>query len=122
MVIYQVTWKRDDTLAKGTTKGRPRSGFDSFCFSVLCRSSKDATACLEYLFPHHFGFHCGFSVEDGCVTLKRSKVDSRGFEFQWVMLDKMKKPLLVSDLYNDRIDVPNFRYPSVPVSERPLIR
>lgn len=121
MVVYSVTWKRDEELSKGTFKGRPKNGTSSFSFSVLCRTSKDAVACLEVLFPHHFGFNSGIKIEDGSVTLKRQKLDSRGFEFQWMMMDKMKFPILMSDVYNDRLEVPKFHYPTIPVSSRSLV-
>lgn len=94
MIVYTVMWKIDEELIKG--KGRVPHGEYSFCFNVLCRSSKDAVACLEYLFPIKFS-GSKFSLCDGVVSFKRMKVDSRGFEIQYLLMDGMKKPLYLRD-------------------------
>ena len=110
MVVYCVSWKRDDILAKGTSKGRPKDGSYFFTFTVLCNSSKEATACLEFLFPLHFGSNCGFTIEDGVVSLSRIKLDSRKFFFTYIFMDSMKRPLDVSDLTSGFLDIPRTHY------------
>lgn len=94
MLIYSVTWKADDELIKG--KGRIKSSEYLFSFTVLCRNSKDATSCLEYLFE--LNYNGKFSLCDGVVTLKRCKLDSRNFTFQYLLMDGMKKPLFMRDV------------------------
>lgn len=96
MVIYSVRWVLDTTLAKG--KGRAKSGEFYTAFSVLCRSNKDAIRCLHYHFAKTYPSDAfKFSLDDGEVTLKRSIVDSRHFDFRYLMLEEMKEPI---DMFN----------------------
>ena len=76
MLVYFVQWRADDELTKG--KGRITQNEWQYCFSVLCRNSKDATFCMEYLFQHDF--KTKFSISDGEITLRRQKIDSRNFD------------------------------------------
>lgn len=105
MLVYSVTWEADSELTKG--KGRIKHGEYNFHFNVLCRNSKDATACLEYLFPIKYSGK--FALCDGEVTLRRHKLDSRGFEIQYLLMDGMHKPLCLInarefiDLYNNTL-------------------
>ena len=93
MIVYSVTWLADSELTKG--KGRITHKDFLFSFNVLCRNSKDASACLEYLFELKYSGK--FSLCDGVVTLKRQKIDSRGFDIQYLLMDGMKKPLYLRD-------------------------
>lgn len=102
MLVYTVTWKADRELTQG--KGRVTRNDFLFCFNVLCRNSKDATSCLEYLFP--LKYPGKFSLCDGEVTIRRHKIDSRGFEIQYLLMDGMKKPLYLSNV-RDSIDLYN---------------
>lgn len=94
MIVYSVTWIADSELTKG--KGRIKNNEFIFSFTVLCRNSKDATACLEYLFD--VNYNGKFSLCDGVVTIRRYKIDSRNFTFQYLLMDGMKKPLYMSDV------------------------
>ena len=93
MLIYSVDWIADPELTKG--KGRIKDEDYRFFFTVLCRNSKDATSCLEYLFD--LNYRGKFSLCDGVVTIKRRKIDSRCFEVQYLQMDGMKKPLYLRD-------------------------
>lgn len=93
MIVYSVTWKADPELTKG--KGRITHSEYIFGFNVLCRNSKDASACLEYLFEVKYSGK--FSLCDGVVTMRRMKIDSRGFDIQYLLMDGMKKPLYLRD-------------------------
>lgn len=93
MLVYSVRWTADDDLCKG--KGRITRKDDLFCFTVLCRNSRDAAACLEYLFD--IAYKGKFSLSDGQITIRRQKLDSRGFDVHFMLMDGMKKPLYLSD-------------------------
>ena len=115
MVVYSVSWKRDDDLAKGTSKGRPLKKQYDLHFTVLCNNSKEAAACLEFIFPLHFGYHCGFTIEDGVVSMSRTKLDSRKFFFGYIFMDSMKRPLDVSDLTSGYLEIPRTHYYKKPL-------
>lgn len=93
MLVYSVRWVVEPALTKG--KGRITNKDWFFGFTVLCRNSKDASACLEYLFE--LNYKGKFSLCDGVVTLTRQKIDSRNFDVQYLLMDGMKKPLYLSD-------------------------
>lgn len=98
MVVYSVSWLRDNVLSKGTTKGRPKDKDSYFNFTVMCRNSKDAVACLDYLFYKDFQCNTGISIEDGVVTLKRMTLDSRNFHCQYLFMDGIRLPISLTDL------------------------
>lgn len=99
MLVYSVHWVADSELTKG--KGRITLKDHDFYFTVLCRCSRDATACLEFLFP--LKYQGKFSLCDGVVTIKRYKLDNRNFEIQYMLMDGMKKPLYLRNC-KDAID------------------
>ena len=98
MLIYNVTWTIDKSLSKG--KGKVTSRETYFSFSVLCNSSKDANACLEWYFYHVFfddnKHH--LTLDDGTIHMSRSTVDSRGFYPNYLFIDNMRMPLSLSDI------------------------
>ena len=94
MLVYLVQWKADSELTKG--KGRITSKDFMYVFTVLCRNSHDATACLEYLFNKEY--YGKFSLSDGEITLRRMKLDSRSFEIQYLFMDGIKKPISFRNL------------------------
>lgn len=96
MVVYFVSWEVDKDLIKGTGKV-PKDSYITF-FSVLCRNSRDAVKCLEYHFANEFLNPKDYSLEDGTTTLKRRKIDSRGFDCKYLLMDGMKEPLILSDV------------------------
>lgn len=96
MVIYSVRWALDKALIKGL--GRAKSGDFVECFSVICRNSKDAIACLEYHFRSSDYKRTRFSLDDGTITLQRMTVDSRNFTATYMMMDGIAEPLFLSDL------------------------
>lgn len=98
MVVYYVRWERDKSLSKVSTKGRPKTNDSFFAFTVMCRNSKDAISCLEYLFYRDFQLNTGITIEDGVVSLKRLVLDSRGFTCQWLFMDGIRLPISLSDL------------------------
>lgn len=100
MLVYAVSWKADETLTKG--KGRITHKDYDFYFTVLCRNMKDASFCLEYLFPKEY--QGKFSLCDGEVKIYRYKIDSRGFDVMWLYMDGIKKPLKLSDLKQSLFD------------------
>lgn len=95
-MIYYVHWTRDTELSQGVTKGRPKTSDYNFSFTVLCRSSSDAVACLSILFRDHFKDQ--FNVGDGVITLKRCVVDSRNFTAQYMFMDGISTPISLSDV------------------------
>ena len=94
MLLYSVIWSHNNDLA--TCKGK-RQNFTT-CFTVLCRSSQDALKCLEYHFRNHFINSDSFSLDDGDITLSRSKIDSRNFNATYMMMDDIQEPIELSDL------------------------
>lgn len=98
MVVYSVRWTLDHELSKG--KGRKNYKEASYYFSVLCRSSKDAVACLEYLFVHDFcdKYSSNLTIEDGSVSLTRVKVDSRNFNPTYLYCDGIRQPISLSNV------------------------
>lgn len=96
MVIYLVHWFHDSELTKG--KGRVTGKEKMIGFTVLCRDSKDAISCLEYYFKHYFKNPKNLSLDDGTVTLKRTTVDSRNFNPNFMLMDGIRQPLDLSNL------------------------
>lgn len=101
MVIYCVTWIHSNDLTKG--KGRclePVTGF-----TVICRNSSDALACLEYHFRNKYKGSDIFDIEDGKVELQRCKVDSRNFHANYMMMDGIREPLELNNLKDNLLRV-----------------
>lgn len=96
MVVYLVHWFYDSGLTKG--KGRLCDKEKSFGFTVLCRDSKDAISCLEWYFDNVFHNPKKLSLDVGTVTLKRTIIDSRGFNPNYMLMDGMKQPLDLSNV------------------------
>lgn len=96
MVIYNVTWIYRIDLAKG--KGRVTNQEHLICLQVICRNAKDALCCLDYHFFHSFNNKHDLTVDDGEVILKRSKIDSRNFNANYMMMDGISEPILLHDL------------------------
>lgn len=96
MVLYSVKWEISKDLAKG--KGHAKLSECSMYYSVICRTSKDAVACLDFHFREVFPAGSKFSSDDGVVTLKREIVDSRNFNATYLMMDGIKEPIVLRDL------------------------
>ncbi|MBR6646852.1 MAG: hypothetical protein IKL09_04980 [Clostridia bacterium] len=116
MLVYFVKWTADAELCKG--KGRIKHSEWIFAFTVLCRSSRDASSCLEYLFK--LNYQGKFSLCDGEITIRRQKIDSRGFDVQYLLMDGMKKPLYLSDV-SRAIDTYHSSLTQLSVYQRDLI-
>lgn len=93
MVVYTVMWSADRELTKG--KGRVKNDNSLFCISVLCRNSHDALTAFNYLFYQKHGEN--LSAADGQITLRRSVLDSRGFNAMYILMDGMREPLSLGD-------------------------
>lgn len=96
MLIYTVQWSHSSALSKG--KGRTKDSENLFAFSVLCRNRKDAISCLDYHFNNVFKHRDNVCIDDGEISLRRSIVDSRGFTANYLMMDGIREPLVLSDL------------------------
>ena len=96
MVIYSVQWFYDSKLGKG--KGKIPNKETYICFSVICRSSKDAVRCLDWHFNNEFFNEHKLSVDDGEIRLSRLTVDSRNFNARYLLMDTMREPICLSDL------------------------
>lgn len=96
MLIYQVSWVYSHDLAKG--KGKITKNEISIDFSVLCRNSKDALKCLDWVFLNDFKNLHKLTLDDGVVTLRRSTVDSRNIIASYLLMDGMTTPLELYDL------------------------
>ena len=94
MVIYIVSWFLNKDLAKGKSKSRDKV----LGFSVICRNSKDALSCLDYHFRQSIDYSSGITIDDGEIVLKRSIVDSRNFNANYLLMDGMREPIILSDL------------------------
>lgn len=89
MLVYTVRWLASPELTKG--QGMTTRKDYMLLFTVLCRNISDASVCLEYLFKHKY--QGKFSLCDGECTFARSKIDSRSFDVQYLLMDGMTKPL-----------------------------
>lgn len=100
MVIYFVSWEIDKSLSKG--KGKTASKEESIKFSVLCRNIADASRCLAWYFEHEFSPQNKheLTLEDGVIRMYRMTVDSRNFTCRYLMMDGIKEPLIMSDIFN----------------------
>lgn len=96
MLVYTVLWSHSSVLAKG--KGRSKDSESLCAFSVICRNRKDAVACLDYHFNNVFKHRDNISIDDGEIILRRAIVDSRGFNANYLMMDGIREPILLSDL------------------------
>lgn len=83
----------DNTISK--VDGRRKSSDKMFMFSVLCESRSLALQAFEALFNERF---TDMSIDDGYFTIRVSKIDSRNFCVQYLMLDGMKFPLYLTDV------------------------
>lgn len=96
MVLYSVQWFCDSKLSKG--KGKITNQESYIAFTVICRNSKDAVRCLDWHFLHVFDNKHNLTVDDGEIRLMRMVVDSRNFNARYLLMDKMREPLFLSDL------------------------
>lgn len=96
MLIYIVSWVYRHDLAKG--KGKITNKEISVMFSVLCRNSKDALKCLDWVFTHNFANQHHLTLEDGEITLRRSIVDSRCINCSYLLMDDMTSPIELYDV------------------------
>lgn len=94
-------WTRDSELSKG--KGKIKNKEMLIAFSVICRNSQDAIRCLDYHFRFVYKNSNDLHVDDGIITLSRSKVDSRNFTANYLLMDGLREPLSLSDLKNDNL-------------------
>lgn len=101
MVLYSVLWTCDPELSKG--KGRIKSDNHLFAFTVLCRNSRDAHACLDWYFRFKYDNRNSLTLDDGVITLRRCTIDSRSFVANYLMMDGIKEPLSLSDLKDSLI-------------------
>lgn len=94
MVVYWCRWRLEDDFSNGSGKIKERY----FSFSVLCRTSADALATLRYYFDHEYKNHNNVCFDDGVIEMMRAKIDSRGFNATYLMMDGIREPLLLSNL------------------------
>lgn len=107
MVVYYVRWEKGDEPIK-QQKGRRKIEKSYYDFTVLCRDCKDAYSCFEYLFKTEFERNTGVDISDGFLSMKRVKIDSRGFTIQYLFMDDIKRPLSLSNLKYSLMDVQRF--------------
>lgn len=110
MVVYYVRWDKGGMPIK-SQKGRRRTDASYYDCTVLCRNSKDALSCFEYLFKTEFEPNTGVEICDGDLVLKRMVIDSRNFTIQYLMMDGIRRPLCLSDVKQSLSDVSRFTYP-----------
>lgn len=96
MVLYHVMWSYSHDLAKG--KGKITKKENLILISVLCRNSSDALSVLSWYFINEFRNSHGLTLDDGEITLKRSTIDSRNFNAQYLYMDGIRQPLYLPDL------------------------
>lgn len=101
MLLYSVVWWYDSDLAKG--KGRIKNHEHLVQFSVICRNSADAVLALHYHFYKVYRPSKGITIEDGQIELKRMKIDSRGFNANYLYMDGIREPLHLSDLKSNSL-------------------
>ena len=100
MVIYYVRWDIDPDLVR--YPNRVKQPF--FAFSVMCRNIKDAAACAQWYFYNEYSnsLNQDFTYLDGSITFKRVKVDSRGFNPNYLYADDIKEPIYLANLKKNR--------------------
>lgn len=96
MVVYSVTWILNKNHCKGS--GRVKKNELIFGFTALCRTKFDALACLDYHFHRKFVHRDSVCLDDGDILLKRSVIDSRHFDVNYLMMDGISEPLELSNL------------------------
>lgn len=89
MILYSVIWTHNSDLAKG--KGHCKNKIVG-C-TCLCRYQSEALRCFIWHFEHRYTERKNFDIDDGEVKISRCKVDSRGFDAHYLMMDKMPEPL-----------------------------
>lgn len=97
MQIYNVHWAYDSSLGKGT--GKLSSDKKFFDIVVLVRSRADALRAFEILF-NKVHSNDGICPDDGFLTFNRCLVDSRNIFCNYLMLDGMKEPLYLTDIFS----------------------
>ena len=97
MVVYSITWFLDKDL---TTKARKGDNIVLY-LSVLCRNSADALYCFRWWFANVANNK--FDIDDGEIQMKRSKIDSRGFDVSYLYADGIKEPIYLHDLKSNLV-------------------
>lgn len=101
MLLYFAHWTLDKEMYRG--HGHiPVKETEVSCV-VLCNCSTDAIDCLQYVLSQQTDWKFGFVITDGNVTLKRMKVDSRGFTPHYLMLRGMREPLYLTDIKSNAL-------------------
>lgn len=94
MKLYSVVWMHNGDLSKG--KGRCSELVTGY--TVLCNNPHEALNCLPYHWRNHYKDNANFDIEDGEVKITRCKIDSRSFNCNYLLLDKMPEPLELSSI------------------------
>lgn len=106
MLIYCVTFRVPQEVVSG--RGRVKKVDNRHTgFLVLCRNKIDAIRCLSWHFYNVYKkkIDNNWELDDVEVTLVRSKVDSRNFYFNYLLMDKMKAPLLMDDVSSNLLRI-----------------
>lgn len=102
MLVYNVIWFHDKDLTTG--KGKCKECVVTI--NVLCRHAGDALRCFNWYFDKKH-VKSEFTINDGEIKLKRVKIDSRGFNADYMMMDGIKEPLALDDLKSNITRVRN---------------
>lgn len=101
MVVYSVHWH----IVPENIKYANRLNKSFFVISVLCRSIKDAAFTAEWYFYNEFTNYLNrrdLCFSDGEVVYKRMKIDSRGFNPNYLYADDIKEPLRLYNLKSNK--------------------
>lgn len=84
MLLYLASWKH------------PNKSVSPIYLTVLCRQRSQALSTIEYYFKHCYKNIKKLDFDDGSVSLSRCKIDSRGFQANFLMLEDMAQPFDLS--------------------------
>ena len=114
LVLYSVLCVHDsfnessDSFTHSSKSRAKSDSLETFGFTVLCRSKSDALRAWQYHFQKALSRsrarHSDYDINDYSVTLKRCKIDSRGFNPNYFIADGMREPMLLGDVVRDNVN------------------
>lgn len=107
MLVYYCRWERNDSPVPGQKGRRPVKGSYHSC-TVLCRGVSDAMKCFTHYFYNKCEFETGVDICDGTLTFSLVKLDSRGFNVQFIQMDGISEPLELTDLKRSLLKVAGY--------------
>lgn len=112
MMVYYCRWDKTEDTIPGQ-KGRLKTKGTFYDLLVLCRGIIDASRCFKWYFYTKCEMNTGVSLEDGTLSFKIHKLDSRNFNAHYMQMDGISEPVCLTDLKASLIKIYRNQYGAI---------